>query len=68
MGVRVLGPKEVYTIVKTMYDEGYRVGYDVIDPRHWTKHNLLQDKKIEYWDKHRIRMKLIKYQKSKHYD
>ena len=44
MGVRVLGPKEVYTIVKTMYDEGYRVGCDVIDPRHWTKHKLLQDK------------------------
>tara|TARA_B100001939_G_scaffold261299_1_gene228341 strand:+ start:1451 stop:1657 length:207 start_codon:yes stop_codon:yes gene_type:complete len=68
MGVRVLCPKEVYTIVKTMYEEGYRVGYDFSDPRHYTKHRLLQDKTIEYWDKHRIRMKLIKYQKSKHYD
>ena len=47
MGVRVLGPKEVYTIVKTMYDERYRGGYDVIAPRHWTKHKVLQDKTIE---------------------
>ena len=51
MGVRVLDPKEVYTIVKTMYEEGYRVGYDFSDPRHYTKHRLLQDKTIEYWDK-----------------
>ena len=43
MGVRVLGPKEVYTIVKTMYNDGYRVGVDLIDPRHYTNHKLLQE-------------------------
>tara|TARA_B100000035_G_scaffold259926_1_gene230696 strand:- start:3396 stop:3590 length:195 start_codon:yes stop_codon:yes gene_type:complete len=63
MGVRILCPKEVYKIVKTMHKDGYRVGYDYSDPRHWAKHRLLQDQTIEYWDKHRIKTKLLEKQK-----
>ena len=46
-----------------MHKDGYRVGYDYSDPRHWAKHRLLQDKTIEYWDKHRIKTKLLEKQK-----